>query len=417
MKGATRVRKDTGIRKRESKADLSPIFYCPLCPGPVYTPYMEHYFKFHPDFPEVRITRLPDSKSNGAVTRPPLHGTNKEQLTSLDNGGKRAIMAKFQKAKSEQAYFKVALYGKTGSGKTLTSLLWAEGLAAREGKRVAYIDTERGTEFYSLDIPERTVHPKAFDFDRLITRSLMETLEAVESIDPKTYGVLVTDRIPHLWEAARAAYNGKMLPNGGIPIQAWQQIKKPYKRLMSLFLDGSFHAILCGREGVVMEQDEDGEMRVTGTKLKAEGETPHEPHVLGRMCPERDDKGGYIIKAFFEKDRSGILTGKEFLWPTYETIAPVVRYLCGGEQGKLGTPEEAAEIDISAQEAEKEKAERERKDLFDSIRAALRGAKTIDQLQTAWSLTNGKKTRLGDEFFTQLLTIKDSRKAEFLEVA
>ncbi len=273
------------------------------------------------------------------------------------------------------------------------------------------MDTERGSEFYAMDIPERTVHPKAFDFDRLITRSLMETLEVVEALDTKTYGLLVIDSITHLWQTARAAYNGKMLPNGGIPIQAWQQIKKPYKRLMSLFLDGSFHAILCGREGVVMEQDEDGEMRVTGTKLKAEGETPHEPHVLGRMCPDRDDRGGYIIKAFFEKDRSGILSGKEFIWPTYETIAPVVQCLCGAKQGKLGTPEEAAEIDISAQEAEREKAESERKELFDQIRAGLVAAKTIGQLQTAWSLTSGKKARLGDELFTQLQTIKDSRKA------
>ena len=326
-------------------------------------------------------------------------------------------MGKFVKAKSEQAYLKLALYGKPGSGKTLTSLLWAEGLAEREGKRVGMVDTERGSEFYGLGIPERTVHPKAFDFDRLITRSLMETIEAVEGIDPKVYGVLIIDSITHLWEAARAAYNGKMLPNGALPIQAWQQIKKPYKRLMSLFLDGSFHAIICGREGVVMEQDEDGEMRVTGTKLKAEGETPHEPHILGRMCPERDEKGGYVIKAFFEKDRSGILTGKEFLWPTYDTIAPVVGYLCGGEQGKLGTPEEAAERDITAQAAAQEKADRERKELFDQIRTALMGAKTIAQLQTAWSLTNGKKTRLGEEFHTQLLAIKDSRKAELLEVA
>ena len=326
-------------------------------------------------------------------------------------------MGKFVKAKSEQAFLKLALYGKPGSGKTLTSLFWGEGLAAREHKRIAMIDTERGSEFYGLNIRERTVHPEAFDFDRLITRSLMETIEAVENLDPKVYGVLIIDSITHLWEAARAAYNGKTLVNGAPPIAAWQQIKKPYKKLMSLFLDGSFHAIICGREGMVMEQDDDGEMRVTGTKLKAEGETPHEPHILGRMCPERDEKGGYVIKAFFEKDRSGILTGKEFLWPTYQTIAPVVGYLCGGEQGRLGTPEEAAEIDISAQEAEKEKTERERKDLFDHIRTALMGAKTIAQLQTAWSLTNGKKTRLGEELFTQLQTIKDSRKAELLEVA
>jgi len=45
------------------------------------------------------------------------------------------------------------------------------------------------------------------------------------------------------------------------------------------------------------------------------------------------------------------------------------------------------------------------------------GAKSIPQLQTAWSLTNGKKTRLGDELFTQLQTIKDGRKAQLLEVA
>jgi hypothetical protein len=326
-------------------------------------------------------------------------------------------MGKLVKAKCEQAYAKIALYGKTGSGKTLTSLLWAEGLASLDGRRIAFVDTERGSEFYTLDIPERTVHPKAFDFDRLITRSLLETLEVVETLDPKVYGVLVIDSITHLWEAARAAYNGKLLSNGGIPIQAWQQIKKPYNRLMSLFLDGSFHAILCGRESLIMEQDEDGEMRITGTKLKAESETPHEPHVLGRMYPTRDENGGYIIKAFFEKDRSGILTGKEFLWPTYETIAPVVSYLCGGEQGKLGTPEEAAERDIAAHEAAREKADRERKKQFDQIRAALVSAKSIQQLQTAWTLINGKKSCLGDELFTQLQKIKDSRKAELLEVA
>jgi len=156
-------------------------------------------------------------------------------------------MGKFSKAKSEQAFFKVALYGKTGSGKTLTSLLWAEGLAAKEGKRIAYIDTERGTEFYAMDIPERKCHPAAFDFDRLITRSLMDTIEAVEAIDPNEHGVLVIDSITHLWEAARNAYTGKKMANGGIPINAWNDIKRPYKKLMSLFLDGNFHALICGR--------------------------------------------------------------------------------------------------------------------------------------------------------------------------
>ena len=322
-------------------------------------------------------------------------------------------MAKFTKAKSEQGYFKMGVYGKTGSGKTLTALLFAEGLAAKEGKRIAYIDTERGTEFYAINIPERSCHPKAFDFDRIITRSLMDTLEAVEELDPNVYGVLVIDSITHLWEAARNAYAGKKMANGGIPIQAWNEIKKPYKRLMSLFLDGNYHAILCGREGLIMDKDEDGELQVTGTKMKAEGETPHEPHVLARMNPDRDEKGGYIVQIFFEKDRSGILTGKTFSWPTYETIAPVVSYLTGGIQGKLGTPEDQAEKDAELQEAAKQRQETEVRGLFEQIRTALVNSKDAVELKSAWELTKGKKGKLG-ELFEQLETIKDTRKTELL---
>lgn len=321
----------------------------------------------------------------------------------------------FQKATSVQAYFKAALYAKQGRGKTLTSLLWAEGLAMRENKRIAYIDTELGTDFYTKDITERKVHPKAFDFDRLVTRSIMEAVEAVESIDPNEHGVVVIDSITHLWEAAQAAYTGPRMSNGGIPIQAWQGIKKPYKKLMSLFLDGNFHAILCGREGVQMEKDEDGEAQVVGAKMKAEGETPYEPHILGRM-QHRGEEGGpnNIVSVFFEKDRSGILAGRTIDWPNYDTIAPVVAYLTGTKQGTLGTAEQAAEKDATAQATANEKATKEREALFKQIRDALQSAKGLEDLKTAWSLTTGKKTKLGD-MFAQLETVKEGRKAEMMQ--
>lgn len=321
----------------------------------------------------------------------------------------------FQKATSVQAYFKAALYSKQGRGKTLTSLLWAEGLAARDKKRVAYIDTELGTDFYTKDIPERKVHPKAFDFDRLVTRSIMEAIEAVESIDPKEHSVVVIDSITHLWEAAQAAYTGPRMSNGGIPIQAWGSIKKPYKKLMSLFLDGNFHAILCGREGVQMEKDEDGEMEVVGAKMKAEGETPYEPHILGRMQHRADDAGNNnVVSVFFEKDRSGILAGKTIDWPTYATIEPVVAYLTGSNQGKLGTVEETAEKDAAAQAKVEEAKTKEREVLFKQIREALQSAKDLEQLKSAWTLTNGKKTKLAD-MYEQLSTLKEARKAEFMQ--
>lgn len=325
------------------------------------------------------------------------------------------MASKFTKAKSEQAFFKAGLYGKAGTGKTLTSLLLAEGLAARENKRVAYIDTEHGTDFYAMDIPERTVHPKAFDFDRLITRSIMETVDAIESIDTNEHGVIVIDSITHLWEAARAAYTGKLTSQGGIPVHAWGGVKKPYKALMTLFLDGNFHGIICGREGVVMEEDESGDTKVTGTKMKAEGETPHEPHILGRMRPERDSQGGYIINVFFEKDRSGILSGRTIEWPNYATIEPVVAYLSGDSQGKVGTAEDNASKDVDAIAAEETRAVTERTTLFEQIRSAIQNSRTITELQSAWLLTKGKKTKLGN-LFADLETSKDTRKTELMNV-
>lgn len=324
-------------------------------------------------------------------------------------------MAKFTKAKSEQAFFKVGVYGATGSGKTFTTLEWAEGLARREGKRIAYIDTEHGTDFYAMDIPERKYHPAAFDFDRLVTRSIMETVDAIESVDPAEYGVVVIDSITHLWEAAKNAYNGNMTSKGDIPIQAWSAIKKPYKRLMTLFLDGKFHAILCGREGIVMEEDEDGQTKVTGHKMKSEGETPYEPHILARMVPQREKDGTQTIRVFFEKDRSGILTGRTFNWPTFETIAPVVGYLSGDKQGQVGTLEDAAEKDIAAKEREDDAAAKERQTIFEQIRMAIIGAHTIDELNTASSLMKGKKTKLGDKW-DELAAEGARRKSELVQI-
>jgi len=325
-------------------------------------------------------------------------------------------MAKgFAKATAKREYMKAGLYGKTGSGKTLTTLLMAEVLATMEAKRIAYIDTEKGTAFYIREVPERKVHPAAFDLDTLETKSMFEALEAVEGIDPAVHGVVVVDSITALWEAAKSTYQGKLTSKGSIPVQAWSTIKKPYKRLISLLMDGPYHVFILGREGVAMEDDADGNAVVIGSKMKSEGETPYEPHVLIRMIPEREEDGTHRIRAFFEKDRSGIMTGRTFDWPNYQTIEPAVRILVGtGPSVPLGTPEEIAARDAAAQEAETERVKAEQTELYTAIRTALLAAKNAGELKAAWSLTAGKKAKLSD-YFEQLEALKDSRKAEIMQ--
>jgi len=260
-------------------------------------------------------------------------------------------MSGFRKPKQIQAFLKIALYGPAGSGKTFTSLLVAEGLAATSGKRVALVDTEAGSSFYGIEVKERSVHPDAFDFDVLYTRSLTETLAATKELDTDKYGVIILDSITHIWEAAIGSYAGRTTSAGTIPFHAWGKIKKPYKDLMALLLSLPAHVLICGRQKNIYGEDEDGELKMLGVTLKAEAETPYEPHILIRMEAVRNVKTKTaVVTAFAEKDRTGVLAGKTMEWPTFDSIAGPILPLLGVEQAHVPTGDETSAKDAEALE-------------------------------------------------------------------
>ncbi len=260
-------------------------------------------------------------------------------------------MAGFRKAKAEQAALKMGLYGPPGSGKTFTALLLAEGLGKITGKRVAYIDTERGTDFYCQAVPTRAVHPEAFDFDALYTRAISEVLASVRAIDTASHSVLVLDSVTHLWEAAMAAYGGKLTKIGTIPMHAWGKIKKPYKDLMAFMLASPMHVIICGRQKTVYEEDEETEeLKSVGVTMRAEGETPYEPHILIRMealKPKKTNEVAQII-AYAEKDRTGVLSGRSFINPSFDSLCKPLLSLLGSVQAQMATGDESAAKDAEA---------------------------------------------------------------------
>lgn len=268
-------------------------------------------------------------------------------------------MAGFRKAQPKQAFLKVAIYGPQGSGKTFTTLLCAEGLAKLAGKRIAFVDTERGTDFYAQAVKGRAIHPEAFDFDALYSRSITEVRQAVEGLDLNEYGVIVLDSMTHLWEAAIASYRGRTTRAGTLPMHAWGAIKKPYKALLEWLVNQPVHVFILGRQGNVFEEDaESGEVKAVGFKMKAEGETPYEPHICLRLIPVRDGAGSVTYTAFAEKDRTGVLSGRTILNPGFDTLVkPILPYL-GGEQAKVQTGDEAASLDadrMAADDAERVK--------------------------------------------------------------
>jgi hypothetical protein len=297
-------------------------------------------------------------------------------------------MPPFRKAKAEQAAIKMGLYGPSGSGKTFTSLLCAEGLAALTGKRIAYIDTERGTDFYCKSVPARKVHPQAFDFDAIYTRRISEVLDAVRDLDEKVYGVVVVDSITHVWEAARLAYEGKTTSIGSIPFHAWGKIKKPYKEMIGLLLSSSCHVFICGRQGNEFAEDEaSGELKMVGVKMKAEGETPYEPHILMRMeaiKPKLRGAGKHdeaVITAYAEKDRTGVLAGKVIDWPNYDKLIGPILPLLSGVQARIETDADRSVGDAEVFEAQDDVKIRQSADELRRYRGRFEAADTQEEVE------------------------------------
>lgn len=276
-------------------------------------------------------------------------------------------MAGFRKAKPVQGAIKEALYGPAGSGKTLTALLMAEGLADLVGKRIAYVDTERGTDFYAKRVSERAIHPEPFDFDAIYSRALSEVSPAIEALSPDEHCVVVLDSVSHFWEGAIETYQGNRGAGGQIPMHAWGDIKRPYKALIAYLMNSPFHVFICGRQKYIFGEDEDtGETKMLGYGMKAEGETAYEPHICVRMIRTHGTtKRLAPVEAFFEKDRTGIMSGRTVVLPpdqepgyTFEKMAKPFLEVLGGLHGHTETSEEAALKDQEAQLQEKrEKAE------------------------------------------------------------
>lgn len=239
----------------------------------------------------------------------------------------------FIKAVPKQQKLRALIFGKSKSGKTLTALLIAEGLAKREGKRIAMIDSEydtAGSDWYLKRVPQRTVHPEPFDFDRVETKSLARAIEEIKGIDPKVYGVLIVDSLTHFWNAAVDAYEGKRVGKAEdkIPFQAWASIKRPYNNGLIAAVTGSppFHVIVCSRERSLYEVSDNGkDVELSGVAPQTEKNTEYEFPIVIRMELRRSNEGAVNIAHI--EERSGVLSGRAFPNPTFATIEPMLSLL------------------------------------------------------------------------------------------
>lgn len=322
----------------------------------------------------------------------------------------------FKKAQPKQAHLKLMIYGPTGCGKTFTSLLVAEGLAKRCGKRVAFVDTEYaggGSDFYAQEVHQRKVHPASFDFDRVETKSLAVCVKEIHALDPETHGVVVIDSLSALWQAAMDAYEGKKVgrDQDKIPIHAWGKIKAPFKgSLIQWLIEAPFHVIVCSRQKNQYDTT-GGDWTLSRVAPRVEGETEYEFPLVWRMFEHRDDKGAASAwMAVAEKDRTGILSGRIIKNPSFSTVEPILELL-GTESHPPEDEDERLSADADLIDEKSKAKESKSAALVDEYTAKIAQAASMAEMEVIAVELKKKKRSLIDEDHAQLVETWEKKRA------
>ena len=240
-------------------------------------------------------------------------------------------------ASSSVAYGKVGIYGDAGSGKTRTAAEIAIGLHRfiKSAKPVAMFDTEPGAHWIRPLFTKAGI--KLIDYNE--SRAFVDLMGWMTAIQGKA-DIAIIDSISHVWRELQAAYLKKINEPkpahkqiSRLEFQHWGPIKAEWGKFTDMFLTSKMHVIVCGRAGSIYEYQENDkgkkELITTGTKMATEKEMGYEPSLLLEMVKDHRKEGEKRIvnMCIVEKDRSDIMNGKEFEFPTYQTFQPHFEFL------------------------------------------------------------------------------------------
>jgi hypothetical protein len=156
----------------------------------------------------------------------------------------------FRPATKREAKLRLAIIGPSGSGKTYSALAIASNL----GKRIALIDTERGSASKYADL---------FQFDTLdlVECSPIAYVRAIRAAAEAGYEVCIIDSLSHAWngkggalelvdEAARRSKSGNSFG-------AWREVTPLHNALVDEMISSRMHIIATMRSKTEWSQEKD----------------------------------------------------------------------------------------------------------------------------------------------------------------
>lgn len=155
----------------------------------------------------------------------------------------------FHPAKRQAIPLLLGVAGGTGSGKTMSALLLARGIA--QGQPFAFIDTENGRGLHYADMFPEMQHGRLdapFRPERF-TAAIADGSAHLKDV-PRNQRVVVVDSFSHEWAGDGGCLDWKDELAGGSDAKAaaaWAKVKPAHKRMMTQLLALEAHVILCLR--------------------------------------------------------------------------------------------------------------------------------------------------------------------------
>lgn len=261
----------------------------------------------------------------------------------------------FAKPDSVARHLKIAVTGKSGTGKTCFGLdAKNHGLGP-----VAVLSNEAGDVHY-------IGHARWGGFDRLATQSLAQVEDALAYLEanPGAYGTLVTDTVTGLYEALVEA---KSKEDGSVAMRDWGLIKRKWKSIMARLNNLPVNIVAVVHENDLVEVDSKGSSRIVGQKLDAEKSFERNPDVLIRLAIVDGKRVGIVLK-----DRTGTYqTGDRVPDPNLGLWAKAIK--SNGTEERISPPEEVAPANEAAMTADRSVDEAQAAALVERIAAFKNG--------------------------------------------
>jgi len=248
-------------------------------------------------------------------------------LTSHERGTIMALT--IRRAERRKARLRLGISGPAGSGKTLSSLLIAQGLG---GKKIGIIDTEHG----SADL-----YADRFEYDVLTLDPPYEPeryLEALHAFESEGYDIIIIDSLSHEWNGEGGVLETiDRLTEGRKNIQAWAKVTPRHNALVNGILQSPAHVIATVRSKTQWEI----------TTVSRNGRDQNQVTKLG-LGPVQREGLDYEFTVFFDlavshvaeatKDRTGLFDCKPFT-PSPATGKQLLEWLESGKAaGELAAP-------------------------------------------------------------------------------